>query len=62
MFSLTVSALMLVCSQEEQFYINGNLPDFHQVNVPDIWIGLSGTSHAKCFDSHCKKKQTLMTN
>ncbi|KAA8584470.1 hypothetical protein FQN60_008255 [Etheostoma spectabile] len=27
--------------QEEQFFINGNLPDFHQVDIPDIWIGLS---------------------
>ena len=32
-----------MCSQDEQFYINGNLPDFHQVDIPDIWIGLSGT-------------------
>uniref|UniRef100_A0A674MZJ4 C-type lectin domain-containing protein n=1 Tax=Takifugu rubripes TaxID=31033 RepID=A0A674MZJ4_TAKRU len=37
---LTVSSLM--CSQEEQFFINGKLPDFHQVDIPDIWI-----------DSHC---------
>lgn len=42
----------LVCSQEEQFYINGKLPDFHQVDVPDVWIGLSGTLHAVYFDSH----------
>lgn len=41
-----------MCSQEEQFYINGKLPDFHQVDIPDIWIGLSGTLHAVCFDSH----------
>lgn len=31
-----------VFSQEEQFYINGQLPDFHQLEVPDVWIGLSG--------------------
>lgn len=34
-----------MCSQEEQFFINGNLPDFHQVDIPDIWIGLSGSLH-----------------
>lgn len=33
-------------SQEEQFFINGKLPDFHQVDIPDIWIGLSGSQHA----------------
>ncbi|XP_068430349.1 uncharacterized protein [Clinocottus analis] len=33
--------LLIINSQEEQFFINGNLPDFHQVDVPDIWIGLS---------------------
>lgn len=31
-----------MCSQEEQYFINGKLPDFHQVDIPDIWIGLSG--------------------
>lgn len=41
---LTVSSL--VRSQEEQFFINGKLPDFHQVDIPDIWIGLSGSQHA----------------
>lgn len=35
--------LFPICSQEEQFFINGRLPDFHQVDIPDIWIGLSGT-------------------
>jgi len=30
-------------SQEEQFFINAKLPDFHHVDIPDIWIGLSGT-------------------
>lgn len=48
------SFLFLVCSQEEQFFINGNLPDFHQVDIPDIWIGLSGTLHTLCFDAHCE--------
>lgn len=33
--------LLIINSQEEQFYINGFLPDFHQVDIPDIWIGLS---------------------
>lgn len=42
-----------MCSQEEQHYINGLLPNFHQAAVPDIWIGLSGTRHTFCFDSHC---------
>ncbi|KAM4528248.1 uncharacterized protein PAE49_000185 [Odontesthes bonariensis] len=33
--------LLIVNSQEEQFFINSKLPDFHQVDIPDIWIGLS---------------------
>ncbi|XP_026154124.1 macrophage mannose receptor 1 isoform X2 [Mastacembelus armatus] len=33
--------LLIINSQEEQFFINGYLPDFHQVDIPDIWIGLS---------------------
>ncbi|XP_026210251.1 C-type mannose receptor 2, partial [Anabas testudineus] len=33
--------LVIINSQEEQFFINGNLPDFHHVDIPDIWIGLS---------------------
>ncbi|XP_051907364.1 macrophage mannose receptor 1 [Hippocampus zosterae] len=42
--------LLVINSQDEQFFINGKLPDFHQVDVPDIWIGLSdkdqdGTFH-----------------
>lgn len=44
MLPLTVSSLMR--SQEEQFFINGNLPEFHLVDIPDIWIGLSGSQHA----------------
>lgn len=35
------SSLVTIKNQEEQYYINGQLPDFHQVDVPDIWIGLS---------------------
>uniref|UniRef100_A0A3B3YYE1 C-type lectin domain-containing protein n=1 Tax=Poecilia mexicana TaxID=48701 RepID=A0A3B3YYE1_9TELE len=31
--------LLFINSQEEQFFINGKLPDFHQVDIPDIWIG-----------------------
>ncbi|XP_061732556.1 macrophage mannose receptor 1 isoform X2 [Nerophis ophidion] len=33
--------LLIVNSKDEQFFINGRLPDFHQVDIPDIWIGLS---------------------
>ncbi|XP_014906843.1 macrophage mannose receptor 1 [Poecilia latipinna] len=33
--------LLFINSQEEQFFINGKLPDFHQVDIPDIWIGFS---------------------
>ncbi|XP_076014518.1 uncharacterized protein LOC143007034 [Genypterus blacodes] len=33
--------LVIINSKEEQFYINGMLPDFYQVDIPDIWIGLS---------------------
>ncbi|RVE65935.1 hypothetical protein OJAV_G00121150 [Oryzias javanicus] len=33
--------LLIINSEEEQFFINGNLPDFHNVDIPDIWIGLS---------------------
>ncbi|XP_049459415.1 macrophage mannose receptor 1 [Epinephelus fuscoguttatus] len=33
--------LLIINSQEEQFFINGNLPDFHHIDIPDIWIGLS---------------------
>nr|XP_040053507.1 macrophage mannose receptor 1 [Gasterosteus aculeatus aculeatus] len=33
--------LLVINSEEEQFFVNGNLPDFHHVDVPDIWIGLS---------------------
>ncbi|XP_062410864.1 macrophage mannose receptor 1-like [Sardina pilchardus] len=33
--------LVTIKNAEEQFYINAQLPDFHQVEIPDIWIGLS---------------------
>ncbi|XP_023136670.3 macrophage mannose receptor 1 [Amphiprion ocellaris] len=33
--------LLIINSEDEQFFINGKLPDFHQVEIPDIWIGLS---------------------
>ncbi|XP_061589669.1 macrophage mannose receptor 1 [Cololabis saira] len=33
--------LLIINSQDEQFFINGKLPDFHQVEIPDIWLGLS---------------------
>ncbi|KAM6984695.1 C-type mannose receptor 2-like [Aplochiton taeniatus] len=29
-----------VFSEEEQFYINSMLPDFHHTDIPDIWIGV----------------------
>ncbi|XP_055010163.1 macrophage mannose receptor 1 [Boleophthalmus pectinirostris] len=35
------SHLLIINSQEEQYFINGKLPDFHHVDIPDIWIGLS---------------------
>ncbi|KAK7896517.1 hypothetical protein WMY93_021842 [Mugilogobius chulae] len=33
--------LLIINSQEEQYFINSRLPDFHHVDIPDIWIGLS---------------------
>lgn len=33
--------LLIINNQEEQYFINGRLPDFHHVDIPDIWIGLS---------------------
>ncbi|XP_034047429.1 C-type mannose receptor 2-like [Thalassophryne amazonica] len=33
--------LLRINSQEEQYFVNGKLPDFHQVDIPDMWIGLS---------------------
>ncbi|CAJ1070748.1 macrophage mannose receptor 1 [Xyrichtys novacula] len=33
--------LLIINNEEEQFFINGRLPDFHQVDIPDIWLGLS---------------------
>ncbi|XP_041666073.1 macrophage mannose receptor 1 [Cheilinus undulatus] len=33
--------LLYINNQEEQYFINGKLPDFHQVDIPDIWLGLS---------------------
>ncbi|XP_056147018.1 macrophage mannose receptor 1 [Lampris incognitus] len=33
--------LLIINSLEEQYFINGQIPDFHQVDIPDIWIGLS---------------------
>ncbi|CAG5867752.1 unnamed protein product [Menidia menidia] len=33
--------LLIINSQEEQFFINSKLPDFHNADVPDLWIGLS---------------------
>ncbi|KAL2099694.1 hypothetical protein ACEWY4_004088 [Coilia grayii] len=35
------ATLVTIKSKEEQFFINAQLPDFHQVDIPDIWIGLS---------------------
>ncbi|XP_036973174.1 macrophage mannose receptor 1 [Acanthopagrus latus] len=48
--------LLIINSQEEQFFINGNLPDFHQVNVPDIWIGLSDKDQDGSFNWVDKSK------
>lgn len=33
---------VFISSEEEQFFINAQLPDFHQVDIPDLWIGISG--------------------
>lgn len=33
---------VFISSEEEQFFINAQLPDFHLVDVPDLWIGISG--------------------
>ncbi|KPP79615.1 macrophage mannose receptor 1-like, partial [Scleropages formosus] len=33
--------LVTIQSEPEQFAINALLPDFHQIEVPDIWIGVS---------------------
>nr|XP_021324869.1 macrophage mannose receptor 1-like [Danio rerio] len=33
--------LLTIKSEEEQFFINAQLPDFHQVDIPDLWIGVS---------------------
>ncbi|XP_063066766.1 macrophage mannose receptor 1, partial [Engraulis encrasicolus] len=33
--------LVTIKSKEEQLFINAQLPDFNQVDIPDIWIGLS---------------------
>ncbi|XP_062340567.1 macrophage mannose receptor 1 [Osmerus eperlanus] len=33
--------LMTVKSQDEQYFLNSRLPDFHQTDVPDVWIGVS---------------------
>lgn len=49
--------LFPLCSQEEQLFINGKLPDFHNVDIPDIWIGLSGTLQTM-FAVKQKKKNT----
>ncbi|KAK0140767.1 C-type mannose receptor 2 [Merluccius polli] len=33
--------LVIINSQEEQYFVNGFLPDLHHTDIPDIWIGLS---------------------
>ncbi|XP_035247102.1 macrophage mannose receptor 1 [Anguilla anguilla] len=35
------ASLVTIKSEEEQFFINAQLPDLHQVDVPDVWIGIS---------------------
>ncbi|KAL4617320.1 macrophage mannose receptor 1-like [Arapaima gigas] len=35
------SNLVTIQSESEQFFINSLLPDFHHIEVPDIWIGVS---------------------
>jgi len=36
------SVYVFISSEAEQFFINAQLPDFHQVDLPDLWIGISG--------------------
>ncbi|XP_062868150.1 macrophage mannose receptor 1 [Trichomycterus rosablanca] len=33
--------LLTIKSEDEQFFINALLPDLHQVDLPDVWIGVS---------------------
>ncbi|XP_066502466.1 lymphocyte antigen 75, partial [Hoplias malabaricus] len=33
--------LVTIKSQDEQYFINAQLPDLHQVDIPDVWIGIS---------------------
>ncbi|XP_067232917.1 C-type mannose receptor 2-like [Chanodichthys erythropterus] len=33
--------LLTIKNEAEQFFINAQLPDFHQVDIPDLWIGIS---------------------
>ncbi|TRY84221.1 hypothetical protein DNTS_026642 [Danionella cerebrum] len=35
------ATLLIIKSEDEQFFINAQLPDFHQVDLPDLWIGIS---------------------
>ncbi|XP_071751059.2 uncharacterized protein LOC139908314 [Centroberyx gerrardi] len=53
--------LLIIKSPEEQYYINGQLPDFHQVDIPDIWIGLSDKDQDNKF-TWVDKTETTFTN
>ncbi|XP_036384637.1 C-type mannose receptor 2 [Megalops cyprinoides] len=49
------AGLVTIKSEEEQFFINAQLPDLHQVDVPDVWIGVSGNYHGKWETTNCFK-------
>uniref|UniRef100_W5M942 C-type lectin domain-containing protein n=1 Tax=Lepisosteus oculatus TaxID=7918 RepID=W5M942_LEPOC len=51
--------LLTIKSEQEQFYINGFLPDLQQVEVPDIWIGLSDKETDGTFQWEDKKPVTF---
>lgn len=44
----SLSMFVCISSEEEQFFINAQLPDFHQVDIPDLWIGISGEWYSPC--------------
>ncbi|KAF4077177.1 hypothetical protein AMELA_G00205040 [Ameiurus melas] len=33
--------LLTIKNEEEQYFINAMLPDLHQVDIPDVWLGVS---------------------
>ncbi|XP_007252805.3 macrophage mannose receptor 1 [Astyanax mexicanus] len=41
--------LLTITSEDEQFFINAQLPDLHQVDIPDVWIGISDMAQDGAF-------------